>query len=299
MKFDVVCFGALNVDKLYKVDHISGPDEESEILEFKEAAGGSAANTAVGLSRLGLKTSYIGKIALDKEGTTLLNSFIQEGVETRGIIVSSTGSSGLVIGFVDKKGERALYLKPGVNNSLDFRDIRREYANNAKLLHLSSFAGNIPFNAQKKLVKSNPNISVTLDPGMFYANKGLKSLKPIIERCFVIFPNKHELKILTGRDYERGAEILLSEGVKIVAVKLGNEGCYITNGEEKHLIKKYDVNVIDSTGAGDAFCSGFIYGLLKNKNLRECGVLGNYVASRTITTMGARNGLPREKDLSL
>jgi ribokinase len=165
------------------------------------------------------------------------------------------------------------------------------------MLHLSSFAGDIPFNAQKDLVNSIPNISVTLDPGMFYAIKGLKILKPIIKRCLVMFPNKHELEILTGLDYKKGSEVLLSEGVKIVAVKLGNEGCYVTNREESYHLKKYEVNVIDSTGAGDAFCAGFIYGLLKNKNLKECGILGNFVASRTITRIGARNGLPREKDL--
>ncbi|MCW4020749.1 MAG: carbohydrate kinase family protein [Candidatus Bathyarchaeota archaeon] len=297
MKFDFVCFGALNVDRLYKVDHIAKAEEESEILAFKESAGGSAANAAVGLARLGAKTGFVGKVAAGRDGEFLLDAFTQEGVNTKGIIVSETGRSGTVIGFVDQRGERALYLDPGVNNSLAFDEISLEYVAGADFLHLTSFAAKAPFEAQKKLVEALPDIAVTFDPGALYARKGLTELKPLIQRCFAVLPNEHELKILTGKDCKEGAEFLLREGVKIVAVKLGRRGCYVTDGEESHLLEPYKVKAVDSTGAGDAFCAGFLYGLLKGKTLKECGTLGNFVASRTITKMGARNGLPRKEDL--
>jgi len=220
-------------------------------------------------------------------------------VNTDGIIISESGRSGTVIGFVDEKGERALYVDPGVNNSLDFSEIDLDYASRADLLHLSSFAGEMPFQAQKKLIETIPDVSVTVDPGMIYARKGLAELKPLIERCLVFFPNEHELKLLTGKDYKEGSEALLREGVRIVAVKLGARGCYVTDGEENHLIEPFRVKIVDSTGAGDAFCAGFLYGIINNKTLRECGVLGNFVASRTLRKMGARNGLPRKEDLPL
>ena len=297
MRFDVICFGALNVDKLYKVDRIALADEESEILDFKESPGGSAANTAVGLARLGVRTGFIGKVASDREGKLLVRAFIDEGVNTDGIVISESGRSGIVIGFVDKNGERALYVDPGVNNSLEFHEIDLRYASQADLLHLTSFAGETPFQAQRKLIESLPDVSVTIDPGMIYARKGLAELKPLIERCLVFFPNEHELKMLTGKDYKKGSETLLEEGVRIVAVKLGARGCYVTDGEENHLIEPFRVKIVDSTGAGDAFCAGFLYGIINNKTLRECGILGNFVASRTLTEMGARNGLPRREDL--
>jgi len=299
LRFDVICFGALNVDKLYKVNRIASADEESEILDFKESPGGSAANTAVGLARLGVKTGFIGKVATDREGELLIRSFIDEGVNTDGIVVSEYGRSGTVIGFVDEKGERALYVDPGVNNLLEFDEIDLDYASQADLLHLTSFVGEMPFKSQIKLIEEIPEISVTLDPGMIYARKGLAGLKPLLERCMVFFPNEHELRLLTGKDYREGAEVLLKKGVRIVAVKLGAQGCYVTDGDENHLIKPFKVDVIDSTGAGDAFCAGFIYGMINNKTLRECGILGNFVASRTLTRMGARNGLPRKSDLPL
>jgi len=299
LTFDVVCFGALNVDRLYKVNHIAGAEEESEILEFNESPGGSAANTAVGLARLGVKTGYIGKVASGRDGEYLLEAFRQEGVDTKGIIVSKNGRCGAVIGFVDQTGQRALYLYPGVNSTLKFDEINLKYVTNTKFLHLTSFASDDPLKAQMKLIDAFPKIAVTLDPGMIYARRGFNRLRPLVKKCYAVLPNEGELKLLTGKSCQEGAKVLLDEGVKVVAVKLGDKGCYVTNGIESHFIMPNKVNVVDTTGAGDAFCTGFIYGLLNGKTLKECGVLGNFVASRVITEMGARSGLPRRKDLPL
>ena len=297
MSLDVVCFGALNMDKLYLVNRIAREEEESVITGFKESPGGSAANTAVGLARLSLKAGYIGKVSNDREGKLLLNNFKKEGVDTRGITVSKGGRSGVVIGFVDGKGERALYVDPGANDTLEFEEINPEYAGSAKFLHLTSFVGEKPFKAQKRLVEALSNIKVSLDPGELYARKGLEALKPIIKRTFVVFLNKNEMRLLTGKSYREGSKALLNIGISVVAVKLGKMGCYVTDGKEAHLVEPYKVRVMDTTGAGDAFCAGFVYGLIKNKDLYECGRLGNFVASRCIMEMGAREGLPKLSDL--
>jgi ribokinase len=293
MKLDVIGIGALNVDKLYMVEQIAREDEESSVIDFTEACGGSAANAIVGLARLGLKTGYIGKVARDREGQLLLNDFKKEKVDIRGIATAEKGRSGVVMCFVDKKGERAMYIDPGVNNTITLKEINLQYANSTAFLHLSSFVSEKAFQVQKELITSlSSDVKVSLDPGDLYADKGLTALKPIIERCHVIFPNEHELKHLTNENYEKGAETLLNEGVKIVAVKLGPKGCYVTDSEEKHFVPRYPVKVVDTTGAGDAFCAGFLYGLIKNKSLKHCGKLGNFVASRCIEKIGARTGLP-------
>lgn len=298
MKFDVVCFGALNMDCLYRVNEIAKAGEERSILGFKESPGGSAANTAAGLAKLGVKTGYVGKVANDREGKILLEDFRKVGVNTDGIIVSREGRSGGVIGFVDQKGERAMYLDPSVNDQLGFEEINVKYASSAKFLHLTSFWGEKPFGAQKKLIEALPKtVKVTLDPGDIYARKELKTLMPIVKRCFAVFPNESEIKLLTGKNHEEGSNALIELGVSLVAVKLGAKGCYVTNGREKHLIEPYKVNVVDTTGAGDAFCAGFLYGLTKNKGLYECGKLGNFVASRCVGEAGAREGLPVQSDL--
>lgn len=300
-QFEVIGFGALNMDKLYCVNKIATAEEESFVVDFEETCGGSSANTTVGLARLGCKVGFIGKVADDREGRMLLDDFRREGVDTNGIIMAKRGRSGTVMGFVDEKGERALYVDPGVNDTIEFDEINREYAFQTRFLHLTSFVGEKSFQTQKRLVETLPkNVKVSLDMGELYARKGLEALEPILNRTFVMIPNAKELQILMKKaDYKKNAELLLEKGVKIVAVKLGSKGCYVTDGKESHTIEAFKVKVVDTTGAGDAFCAGFLYGLISGKSLYECGRMGNFVASRCIMKMGARTELPRFKDLKL
>ena len=297
MAFDVVGFGALNLDRLFKVNMIAKKEEEATVLDFKESGGGSAANTVVGLARLELKTGFIGKVADDREGKLLLVEFVKEGVDVNGVVVAEKGRSGTVMGFVDMKGDRALYVDPGVNDQLDISDIKLDYVPGSKFLHLSSFVADKPFKAQKELITNVSDVKVCFDPGALYARKGLNAIKPIIEKTYALIPNQTEVKLLTGLDYKLGAKKFLELGAEIVAIKLGKRGCFVTDGKESHMIDAYKVEAVDTTGAGDAFCAGFIYGLAKGKDLFECGRLGNLVASYCVAKVGARTGLPKLADL--
>ncbi|MCL2134914.1 MAG: carbohydrate kinase family protein [Candidatus Bathyarchaeota archaeon] len=300
-KIDVIGFGALNVDTLLKVGRIAGPEEESFIEGYTESCGGSAANTIVGLARLGRKVGFVGKVADDHEGKLQVDNFISENVNVDGIIRSKKGKSGTVLGFVDKKGARALYINPGENDTLESREINLEYIAQTSFLHISSFVGEKPFRAQKKLAGMLPkSIKLSFDPGALYAQRGFSAIEPLIRSSYVFMPNSLELEQLTGeKDYRNGAKVILEMGVKIVAVKLGVKGCYVTDGQEQVTVEPFLVETVDTTGAGDAFDAGFLYGLLDNKNnLYECGRIGNFVASRSVTSRGARAGLPYQKDLA-
>jgi ribokinase len=297
--FDVIGFGALNVDRLFRVNRIASAEEESTITDFEEACGGSAANTIVALARLNCAVSFVGKAASDREGTMLLEDFRKERVDTRNVIVAKHGRSGNVMGFIDEEGDRALYVDSGVNGEIELRELGVERVFQTRFLHLTSFVGKKSLQTQKELLQILPrSILVSFDPGTVYARIGFDELEPIIDRTYVMMPNIGELKLLTGKtDYRKGAEFLLSQGVSIVAVKLGAQGCFVTDGRESCLIEACKVKVVDTTGAGDAFCAGFLYGLIKGKSLHDCGKIGNFVASRCIMRVGARAGLPHVKDL--
>ena len=301
MDFDVVGFGALNVDKLFKVNRLSGAEEESFIETHEEQCGGSAANTCVGLARLGCKVGFVGKVGGDQEGNMLVEDFRKEGVDTSGVLCAKYGESGAVMGFVDATGQRALYIHSGVNDSIASEEVNGQYVSQAKFVHLSSFVGAKSFQTQKELLKALPDrVKVSFDPGVLYARKGYSALAQLIEKAYIVLPNGKELELISGeKDPEEGAEFLLSKGVKIVAVKLGDKGCFVTNGKERQRVEAFKVDPVDTTGAGDAFNAGFLYGLLNNKPLLECGKIGNFVASRCVMKMGARAGLPYVKDLEL
>jgi ribokinase len=285
---------------LLKVDRLAGAEEESFIEDYNEACGGSAANAIVGLARLGCKTGFIGKVANDREGKLQLECFSVEGVDTNGIIHASQGKSGSVLGFVDRKGARSLYINSGVNDTISLEEIKLDYASQTKFLHLTSFVGEKSLHTQIKLLTALPSdVKVSLDPGAIYTRKGYSAIEPIIKRAYVLMPNSFELEQLTGEsDYCRGADFMIGRGVRVVAVKLGSRGCYLTDGRERLRIDPFKVKVVDTTGAGDAFCAGFLYGLIRGNSLYECGRLANFVASRCVMQMGARAGLPYAKDLA-
>ncbi len=293
---DAIGFGALNVDKIYLVNKIPKAEEEAYVKDVQIFAGGSASNTIVGLSRLGMKTGYIGKVGNDADGDFLLRDLRSEGVDTYQVI-RANGRSGNALIFVDEYGNRAILVDPGVNDTIRFDEIDSDYVSKFRLLHLTSFIcklGEDSFKSQKKLVKVFDGI-VSFDPGAVYAERGLDDLKEIIKETTIFMPNAIEMEILTGLSYKEGANEILNMGVEVVVVKLGERGCYITDGKTELEIPALNVDVVDTTGAGDAFNAGFLYGYLKGKDLEECGKLGNYVASLCIQKVGAREGLPRHK----
>ncbi|OYT41744.1 MAG: hypothetical protein B6U86_01815 [Candidatus Altiarchaeales archaeon ex4484_43] len=289
---DVIGFGALNLDRLYRVERLAREGEHVEILKFEEFPGGSAANTIAGLARLGLDTGFIGAVGNDDEGKILLDDFKNYGVNTDGISILE-GRTGIVIGFVDSRGERTLYPYPGVNSKLEFKNELVGYSKNTRYLHLSSFVNDRQFEVQKKLVGLLPErVKISFSPGILYSRRGLSALLPIMERCSIVFLNASEIRAITGKDYKKGSHLLIEKGAKTIAITLGDKGCYLRDRMGEYRVRAERVDVVDTTGAGDAFSTGFLYGLISGRDIVESGRLGNRVAALCIRKFGARAGLP-------
>ncbi len=314
---EVVGLGALNMDHLYRVESILD-DGEAVVKESILSPGGSAANTIYGLTRLGVKTGFAGVIGGDAEGKRLLKDFQKMGVDTSQIRVKRRAKTGSVVCLSDSSGKRSLYVLPGANNLLTTDDLDLGYINQAKMLHLSSFADDRQFKVSLEVIdKLDPHIKVSFAPGALYAAKGLKTLSLILKRTQVLFINQNEIRQLTGQDVPPGAESCLKQGCHIVAVTLGKgmklelsqetgrrtatAAGYIRDNENEYIVEPGNKNTrsaLDTTGAGDAFAAGFLYGLLTGKGLEDCGRLGSIMAQFCITRMGAREGLPTLDKLS-
>lgn len=300
IEVDVIGFGALNMDKLYNVENIACNDQESFIKSQKDTPGGSAANTIIGLSKLNRKTSFIGKIAEDDDGEAIELNLAFNGVYTNNLIYSNEGSTGKVLGFVDKKGNRALYVDAGVNDEIKIAEINPRNVNVTKIIHFTSFVGE-SFNAQKELLKDlNDDVVLSFDPGMIYAEKGLDELKPILKRTNILLINEEELKILYNDlgtlSVKEIARYALDSGIETVVVKKGSKGVFAVNNDEECDVKAFESNVVDTTGAGDSFNSGFLYGQLNGFNLEKSCTLGNFTASKAIEAIGMEN-FPSEDEL--
>ncbi len=296
---EIIGFGALNVDKLYSVDKIVSHDGESFIKSETDTSGGSAANTIVGLSRLGCSTSIIGKIAEDEDGDLIEYNLAINGVYTNNLIYSEEGSTGKCIGFVDNEGERCLYISPGVNDDIKIGEINPLNIMRCKIMHYTSFVGD-SFNAQIELLeKLSKETLLSFDPGMLYVQKGFDELKPILERTDILLINESELRLLCNNSNNDLKELtvgLLDLGIDTIVVKQGSKGAFAINNSEECFVEAFECDVVDTTGAGDSFNSGFLYSFLKGYNLEKSCKIGNWVASRAIQGFGMEK-FPTAKEL--
>jgi len=310
---EVVGLGALNIDHLYQVEHILD-DGEAVVSKAKSSPGGSAANTIYGLAKLGVSTGFAGVVGDDAEGKVLVQDFQKAGVDASQIRVKRGARTGSVLCLSDKLGKRSLYVIPGANNLLTIGDLDLTYINQAKWLHLSSFADDRQLKVLLKLVASlDSSTKVSFAPGVLHSIKKMETLSPILNRTHLLFVNQREIQHLTGENIIAGAESCLKQGCHIVVVTLGKgvrldlrhrtvtAVCYIRDAENEYAIKPSSqdtVSEVDTTGAGDAFATGFLYGLLNGKGLNECGYLGDIVARFSLTRLGAREGLPTFTELA-
>lgn len=311
---DVIGLGALNVDHIYRVKRIL-VDGESTAQEAASFPGGSAANTIYALARLGISTGFMGAVGDDSEGELLLQSFHEAGVGTGQIKTMPGARSGAALCLSDSLNRRSLYISPGANSLLTMADIDIDYVNHCNFLHITSFVDDKQFQMTLKLLDVlDAGVKVSFSPGNLYAAKGLEALAPVLARTHVLFVNYNELRQLTGKSMAAGVKKFMEKGCRIVAVTMGKgrrltvgrgkllkASAYVRNADGEYLIEpaKSDMMPAEgSTGAGDAFAAGFLYGLLKEKPLAECGQLGNLVARFCLTSTGARAGLPRLNELA-
>jgi ribokinase len=296
-KLEVIGFGALNMDYLHRVDRLV-LDGETYIHHTTRSPGGSAANTIFGLARLGVKTGLLGAVGDDEDGKAILDDLKQVEVDISHIRIVDDAPTGSAMGFVDEKGRRALYVSPGANSQIEREDIELAYAAQARILHLTSFVDEKQLAVQEWLVEEIPSqVQVSFAPGSIYARQGAEALSRILSRIIFLFVNEDEAKDMGG---VRG---LFDRGCQVVVITLGEKGCRVVkaaasgHSEEDHLIEAAAAPAVDTTGAGDAFAAGFLYGVLGQRDLVTCGRLGNLVASRCIAAMGGRAGLPTLDEL--
>ena len=200
--------------------------------------------------------------------------------------------TGSVLCLSDRLGRRSLYVIPGANSLLTIDDLDLTYINQAKWLHLSSFADDRQFKVLLELIdRLDSSVKLSFAPGVLHAIKELAILSPILNRTYLLFVNQREIRHLTGEDVIAGAESCLKQGCRMVVVTLGKgitlelgrrtvtAVCYIRDAESEYAIEPSSQDIIsevDATGAGDAFAAGFLYGLLKGKGLNQCGCLGDH-----------------------
>lgn len=297
MTFDIIGWGALNVDRLCKVNEFAPDDGETFIYEETKTCGGSASNTIIATSKLGLNVGYIGKIGKDSNGRMMKDYLEENNVDTRHLILDEDDETGEVIGFIDKTGNRKLYVTPKVNDRIYNEDINRQYINDTKILHLTSFVGLNPddpsINTQFELLDEiSSDVTISFDPGMLYVSRGKEFMDRLIDLTDILLINENELLMATGLDDFDEAVEEVSSKVDILVVKRSTKGSFIKKDDEEYEVGIFNVDTVDTTGAGDAYNAGFLYGITNNYTLKESAILASYIAAASTTKTGATEAIP-------
>ena len=166
-------------------------------------------------------------------------------------------------------------------------------------MHYTSFVGD-SFKTQIELLdKLSKECILSFDPGMLYVQKGFDELKPILDRTDILLINESELRLLCNNNESSLKELaigFLDLGIETVVVKQGSKGVFAMNGNQTCEVESFECDVVDTTGAGDSFNSGFLYSYLKGYDLEKSCKIGNWVASKAIEGFGMEK-FPSLKDL--
>ncbi|MEM2990966.1 MAG: carbohydrate kinase family protein [Halobacteria archaeon] len=297
-KLDIIAIGAILIDLIGKAERLPKREEEVFLNELIALPGGSAANTAAACARLGLKTGFIGKIGEDDFGEFLKQDLAREGVDITELKKTQEKQTGTCFIVMDRKKERHMYAYSGAANLLLPSDINPEYVNSAGIVHLADLKNIAPLIQAAKQARGETKVS--LNPGGLIINLGYRKIKPLLKLMDIYISSKDEAaKLYKTEDVEKLAAKLLKEGIAIVALTLGKRGCYIANANKSLRIPGFKVKAVDTTGAGDAFSAGFLYGLAKELSLEECGRYANATAALCVSTPGARfkHGIEEVREL--
>lgn len=301
MKFDVVCFGSAVVDVFVNTDiaeknkSISYPvGGKILIKDLKFDIGGGGTNTAVAFSRLDFKTGCICKVGNDGNGEKILELLKKEKVDFLGEIEKKPNSGYSVI-LDSRGGDRTILTYKGANDEINSKDIKKF---KTKWLYLSSLLGK-SFETQKKLASAlkKKGVRIAFNPSSYLIkNKNLDSLLKITD---VLILNKEEAEMLLSKNSGKKEKNLLkglhniTKGIVVITNKDKLVECY--DGNKKYSIIPHKIKVVERTGAGDAFASGFVAARIVGKSLTECLKLGLRESESVIKYFGAKNKLLKFK----
>jgi sulfofructose kinase len=285
--FDVVGMGLNSVDFLSVVPEFPVPNSKMEMLQFSKQGGGQVATAIAALSRWGVRTKYIGKVGEDELGTFSLNSLRQEGVDVSSVTTEPSATNQFAMILVEKStGERTILWNRDERLMYRKGELRKEEACSGKILHLDGH----DIQAALQCVRWAKEEGI---PTMIDLDK-IEPLTPklIQEIDFVITSSRFPM-LYTGISDQRKALLELQKHTSgFLCATLGHEGAVALIKGEFLYVKGFEVKALDTTGAGDVFHAGFIYGLLQNWEVAEILRFSNAVAALKCRDLGGRKGIP-------
>lgn len=286
---------------------------------FEQNPGGAPANLLTAASHMGCRTAFIGKVGADMHGIFLKETLKNEGIDTRAVVEDANYFTTLAFVEIDKSGERnfSFARKPGADTMLRKEELDKELISNCRIFHFGSLSltaepsksATLEAVALAKkagaIISYDPNYRASLWKNQCTA---VEEMKSVVSLADVMKVSDEESLLLTGMtSYEEAADELLAMGLKLVAITLGNQGVLVARKDKKEIIEAFQVESVDTTGAGDSFWGGFLSCFLSFNqsidqmewgNIKKCAITGNAVAALCVQKRGGIPSAPNKETVN-
>ena len=294
----IICLGILVADLVGRpLRAVPEPGRLVLVEEMGLYTGGCATNAATALARLGLPAELMGKVGQDALGDFVLQAMKERGIGTRGVKRDPQVGTSATMVMVDPAGERRFVHYIGANARYTLADVDLDMLAGASILHVagSLVLPGIDGKPTAELLRRAHQMGVVtfLDTVWDDTGRWMQLLEPCLQEIDYFIPSLPEAQMITGLDDpQQVARALLDHGVGTVGLKMGAEGCLVVtrDGEEIRL-PAFEVEVVDATGAGDAFAAGFIAGVWHGWPLEKTVRFANAVGALCVTGLGANGGV--------
>ena len=274
--------------QLAEIEFAESIHKATETFERFQSSGGSAANTIHGIASLGGEAGYIGKVGNDEFGVFFSRDMEEHNIQP--FLLKGKLDSGRATALISPDSERTFATYLGAAIELNDADLTKDQFKDYAILHIEGYLAlnhNLMLKAAE-LAKEN-NMKISIDMASFnVVEENLEFLKDYIKKHVdIIFANEEEAKAYTGKEPEEALHEI-AEQCEIAVVKIGKKGSLVKSEGKVYQIDPIEAKAIDTTGAGDLFASGFLYGLTNSMPLDKCGQIGSLCAGKVIEIVGTK-----------
>ncbi len=297
MALDVVTVGVVCADVMVRpVDSFPERGKLTLVPQLEIHLGGLASVTAAVLSQLGGQAGVIGRLGADGFGDYISGALAKSGVDVSRLKRDAAEGTSATVVLIGEDGERTFLHRVGATAAISEADVDLDYVKSAKVFHWGgpAITPGLDGPPMGRVMERVRALGVKTSMDTVYDGTGVWF--PLIEAALphvdIVMTNHEEGSRYTGKDScEDIAGVFLSHGAEAVMVKLGHEGLYVQNRETAHQLPAHTVTAVDTTGAGDAACAGFLYGYTQGWDLLACGQLANAAGGLTVQSMGGAEGV--------
>lgn len=294
---EVLTLGDINIDTVWPIDRLPEAGHDAYVQAVSSGLGGATLNTAIVLDRLGQAAAVLSCLGCDPYAGQARSMISQTGVNQAYIVENAEHDTGLIFILVTPDGERTMITYRGANVYYRPEDVPETAFKTASMLHISGYSllQKPQADAVWRAVSfaQQNQVAISLDTGLEPALIIPDELRRLIAAADICISGPKETAQLFGTDDpQKAARYLLNEGVQLTGIKLGEEGCYLADAKADCFYPAFNVEVKDTTGAGDSFSAGLLYGWLRGWELPACAVLGSALGALATTVHGAGLALP-------